>query len=216
MLNAVVLPLDVVSRLESRHLKLISVLLSYADRNGRCWPSLRTIAKTAGETLGWVQRNLSEMQSLGYFTRQRKLGSYVYQLAAKFFQKPRRLASESPLKAAAGNVKRDLPTAPADSPASHKEEKDSQVIDSKGGLGRRFAPPRGPRPENLKAHIKQLLLMKLQRYLMARGRPGELGRFATVMMEGGEAAQRAFDAVNARRKAEGWDDRDEQRGAIYA
>src|SRR5207302_7109289 len=83
------LPVCEIGGMKSTHIKLLSVLLSFSDRNGKCWPSLRTIAERAKETLSWVQRNLHEMESLGYFTRARRLQSYVYHLAARFLWRPK-------------------------------------------------------------------------------------------------------------------------------
>jgi len=82
----VAIPVEVLAGMKAAHLKLALILLDFADRDGRCWPALRTIVVRAGERLSWVQRNLAEMEELGYFTRrQRGRGrSFVYQLARRF------------------------------------------------------------------------------------------------------------------------------------
>jgi hypothetical protein len=92
MLDTIITPIDALRPLEDRHKWLMQVLLSYADRDGRCWPSLRKIAERAGKTLSWVQRNLAQMESLGYFTRNktRRFQSLIYQLAERFFARPKR------------------------------------------------------------------------------------------------------------------------------
>ena len=83
-LPAVMVNFDAYKPLQHRHQWLMMTLASFSDRQGRCWPSLRTIAQKAGRSLAWVSENLKEMHSLGYFKRSRKAGAYFYEIARRF------------------------------------------------------------------------------------------------------------------------------------
>lgn len=83
-LPAVMVNIEAYKPLQFRHQWLMMTLASFSDRQGRCWPSLRTIADKAGRSLAWVSENLKEMQALGYFKRARKAGAYFYELALRF------------------------------------------------------------------------------------------------------------------------------------
>jgi hypothetical protein len=91
--DTIAVTLDAYRPLAFRHKWMMQILVSFADEGGKCWPSLRTMKKLAGQSLSWVQRNLAEMRSLGYFTRARGKGSYVYQIAERFLSKWRRKES---------------------------------------------------------------------------------------------------------------------------
>jgi DNA-binding transcriptional regulator YhcF (GntR family) len=73
------------------HVHVLIGLLSFADRAGKCWPSLRRIAEAVGMSLSRVQRVIVEMEVAGHLTRRRRFGSStVYRVARRFlpmFQK---------------------------------------------------------------------------------------------------------------------------------
>jgi DNA-binding transcriptional MocR family regulator len=60
-------------------------LVAFADRTGRCFPSVRTLATVAGRSKSTVSRHLAELARDGILTRQRRPGGcYAYQIAARF------------------------------------------------------------------------------------------------------------------------------------
>src|SRR4051794_38175874 len=68
-----------------QHRWLATCLARYADRDGKCWPTLRQLADDARMSLSTVCRRLIEMAVLGVFQRERKgVGRYVYQLAEAY------------------------------------------------------------------------------------------------------------------------------------
>jgi hypothetical protein len=83
------------------------------------------------------------------------------------------------------------------------------------GLPRRGrAPPRPAKSPALKAKIREQLVQKHARYLMARRRPEHLAAYWTAQLGDDKAeAQRVFDAVDRRMRCENWDDMREWRGA---
>ena len=76
---------------------LLVRLARYADRDGRCFPSMRTLAAAARKSLATVCRWLKQLYAAGCFTRTREPGRvYRYQLA-----EPYRLRWRDPPKPAA-------------------------------------------------------------------------------------------------------------------
>src|SRR3954465_13968793 len=75
-----------VSRPLKPHLRwTMQCLVSFADRTGRCWPSVRRLAEHAGSTKSTVSRHLTELSRIGVITRQRRPGrASVYQIAPQF------------------------------------------------------------------------------------------------------------------------------------
>jgi hypothetical protein len=64
---------------------LLVRLARYADREGRCFPSMRLLAAGARKSLATVCRWLKQLYDLGCFTRTRKAGGvYRYTLAERF------------------------------------------------------------------------------------------------------------------------------------
>jgi Helix-turn-helix domain len=60
-------------------------LVSFADRAGRCFPSIRKLAEHAGSTKSTVSRHLTELSRIGVITRQRRPGGvYEYEIDARF------------------------------------------------------------------------------------------------------------------------------------
>ena len=64
---------------------LLTCLARYADRSGKCWPSMRQLAADARMSLASVCRYLKELADLGVFQRDRRPGGrYCYRLAAAY------------------------------------------------------------------------------------------------------------------------------------
>jgi hypothetical protein len=82
----VAVPFDAYAALPSpQHRWLMMCLARYADRDGRCWPSMRQIARDARMSKSSVQRYLADLSQLGVFSRSRRPGlRYVYQLAVAY------------------------------------------------------------------------------------------------------------------------------------
>ena len=81
---------------------LLVRLARYADREGRCFPSMRTLAAAAKKSLATICRWLKQLYDFGCFTRSREAGRvYRYVIA-----EPYRLRWRDPPKPAA-------PAAPA-------------------------------------------------------------------------------------------------------
>ena len=60
-------------------------LVAFADRTGRCFPSVRTLAAVAGVSKSTASRHLAELAHDGILTRQRRPGGcYAYTIAARF------------------------------------------------------------------------------------------------------------------------------------
>jgi DNA-binding MarR family transcriptional regulator len=85
LLNSIALPFAPYQSLPLPEHRWLLACLRYADRNGRCWPSMRTLARDAVAALSTVQRHLSALEKLGCFTRKRRPGGgYVYRIDARF------------------------------------------------------------------------------------------------------------------------------------
>jgi len=69
-----------------RHLHwTLQNLVAYADRTGKCWPSVRTLAAATGTPKSTVSRHLAQLAQEGVITRQRRPGGvYRYVIAARF------------------------------------------------------------------------------------------------------------------------------------
>ena len=64
---------------------LLVRLARYADRDGRCFPSMRTLAASAKKSLATVCRWLKQLFDRGCFTRTRETGRvYHYTLAEPY------------------------------------------------------------------------------------------------------------------------------------
>lgn len=79
----VAVPFDSYRSLPSpQHRWLLTCLARYADRDGRCWPSMRQLAADARMSLASVSRYLASLARVGCFIRHRKPGGrYRYTLA---------------------------------------------------------------------------------------------------------------------------------------
>lgn len=87
MLKQITFPTGELARMKASHAKLLIAMLGFADRDGKCWPSYRTLAAVAGEQLAWVQRNLAQMESIEVFSRRRQRnGGFRYTIATRFLR----------------------------------------------------------------------------------------------------------------------------------
>jgi DNA-binding transcriptional ArsR family regulator len=60
-------------------------LVAFADRTGRCFPSVRKLAAVAGISKSTASRHLAELARGGLVTRQRRPGGcYAYTIASRF------------------------------------------------------------------------------------------------------------------------------------
>ena len=112
MFQIVAIPFDAYADLPSpQHRWLLTCLARYADRDGRCWPSMRRLASDARLSLSTVCRRLSDLDRLGCFTRERKPGKrYVYQIAEAY--RPRWPGRLKP--AVSAGVSAEKPAVPAE------------------------------------------------------------------------------------------------------
>ena len=69
-----------------RHLHwTLQNLVAFADRTGRCFPCVRTLAAATGTPRSTVSRHLAKLAEAGVITRQRRPGGvYAYMIAAAF------------------------------------------------------------------------------------------------------------------------------------
>lgn len=80
------LPFDVYAALpSSNHRWVLMALARYADRDGRCWPSMRQLARDARISKSSVQRLLADLSQLDVFERSRRPGGrYDYILSVAY------------------------------------------------------------------------------------------------------------------------------------
>jgi DNA-binding transcriptional MocR family regulator len=69
-----------------RHLHwTLQNLVSFADRTGRCFPSVRILAAATGQPRSTVSRHLAQLAKEGVIARQRRPGGvYAYTIASRF------------------------------------------------------------------------------------------------------------------------------------
>ena len=69
-----------------RHLHwTLQNLVSFADRSGKCFPSVRTLAAATGTPRSTVSRHLAQLAAEGVIARQRRPGGvYAYVIEARF------------------------------------------------------------------------------------------------------------------------------------
>jgi DNA-binding transcriptional ArsR family regulator len=85
MLAFVPLTFDVYRPLKPHLRWAMQCLVSFADRAGRCFPSLRKLAAFAGLSKSAVSRHLRDLVKCGVITRQRRPGGvYDYQIDPRF------------------------------------------------------------------------------------------------------------------------------------
>jgi DNA-binding transcriptional ArsR family regulator len=85
MLAFVPVAFDVYRPLKPRLRWAMQCLVSFADRTGRCFPSVRKLAAFAGLSKSAVSRHLRDLVECGAITRQRRPGRvYDYQIDPRF------------------------------------------------------------------------------------------------------------------------------------
>jgi len=95
MLAFVPVAFDVYRPLKPRLRWAMACLVSFADRTGRCFPSVRKLARHAGISKSAAQRDLAELVDTGHVTRKRRPGGcYVYRIDRRFLPRmaPRKLS----------------------------------------------------------------------------------------------------------------------------
>lgn len=66
-------------------MRVLAALGTYADVNGSCWPSIRTLAKRLGhKNRRTTQRHIRKLQELGYITSNNQFGDRGEQVASQF------------------------------------------------------------------------------------------------------------------------------------
>jgi hypothetical protein len=81
----------------AQHRWLLICLARYADREGRCWPSMRQLAADARMSKSSVQRYLADLSRLEVFSRSRRPGGrYIYQLVTVYCRFPDRRSAAVP------------------------------------------------------------------------------------------------------------------------
>src|SRR3954449_12623105 len=85
MLAFVPVAFDVYRPLKPRLRWAMQCLVSFADRTGRCFPSVRKLAAFAGLSKSAVSRHLQDLVEAGVVSRKRRPGrGYVYEINARF------------------------------------------------------------------------------------------------------------------------------------
>jgi DNA-binding transcriptional ArsR family regulator len=79
-----------------RHLHwTLQNLVSFADRTGKCFPSVRTLTAATGMPRSTVSRHLAQLAEAGVIARQRRPGGvYTYVIAARFLPAQRGLSHQ--------------------------------------------------------------------------------------------------------------------------
>ena len=71
----------------------LQCLVGFADRTGRCFPSVRKLAAVAGISKSTASRHLAALERDGNLTRQRKPGGcYAYQIDSRFLPAAREVS----------------------------------------------------------------------------------------------------------------------------
>jgi hypothetical protein len=94
--STLAVPFDQYAALPSaQHRWVLMALARYADRDGRCWPSIRQLARDARMSAASVCRYLKSLCDLGVFQRSRAPGMrYRYRLAEAYVPRwPGRVSS---------------------------------------------------------------------------------------------------------------------------
>ena len=98
MLAFVPVAFDVYRPLKPRLRWAMQCLVSFADRAGRCFPSIRTLAQHAGISKSAAARDLAELAAAGLVTRRRRPGGvYVDRIDRRHASCPSRGTADSGL-----------------------------------------------------------------------------------------------------------------------
>lgn len=72
------------SRLSPAAFRVLALLSSYADRDGWCWPSQKTLAERLGHTRQAVQQHITQLEALGYLKSERRFGPTGIETSKKY------------------------------------------------------------------------------------------------------------------------------------
>jgi DNA-binding transcriptional ArsR family regulator len=73
----------------------LQCLVGFADRAGRCWPSVRKLAEVTGLGKSTVSRHLAELARIRIVSRHRKPGGvYSYTIDSRFLPEQRRVSHQ--------------------------------------------------------------------------------------------------------------------------
>ncbi len=87
-------------------------LVAFADRTGRCFPSVRTLAAATGQPRSTVSRHLAQLAAEGVIARQRRPGGvYAYTVATRFLPAARGVSHQR---------EKGVPPAPTEEQAGKK------------------------------------------------------------------------------------------------
>lgn len=114
-------PFDTYAALPSPQARWVLMALArYADRDGRCWPSMRQLARDARMSKSSVQRYLADLSQLGVFSRSRRPGGrYQYSLGKPYrpgAMPPKRTVPNSGIAVPHNGGQKVLPIKHQDSP----------------------------------------------------------------------------------------------------
>src|SRR5215212_5182574 len=85
MLAYVPVKFDVYRPLKPHLRWTLQCLVGFADKTGRCYPSVRKLAEVTGISKSSVSRHLAELEKAHAITRRRRPGGvYTYQIDARF------------------------------------------------------------------------------------------------------------------------------------
>jgi hypothetical protein len=102
VLRTVSVPVAELATVKPAHTHVLLGLLSFANADGRCWPSLRKLAEITGLKLSRVHRAIAEMEAAGILTRVRRGAGTLYQLAERFLWRSRQSPANETVSPAAG------------------------------------------------------------------------------------------------------------------
>jgi len=86
MFATVAVPFDALQPLPPLEFKVMTALLRYVDRQGRCWPALRQLAVDVGKSEATVCRAMKRLDARGVFDERTRAGNgrYRYRIAERF------------------------------------------------------------------------------------------------------------------------------------
>lgn len=120
-------------------------LVAFADRAGKCWPSVRKLATVTGLGKSTVSRHLAALERSGVVTRRRRPGGcYSYVIDSRFLPASREVSRKParpvPERRTEGNAREK-------SPAGHLDDGLKWEARLRGWRRRRFWMPFwGPKP----------------------------------------------------------------------
>jgi hypothetical protein len=122
-------------KLPPRMWPVMQALVAHADRDGKCWPSVRRLADITGVPRSTVSRYLTAITRAGHLSRTRKPGGvYVYTIGARWL--PAAVSQHRP-KAVPSGAAATVPT-PAPKNETSKKISDSALPDDLAKWGPRL------------------------------------------------------------------------------